>query len=594
MCHVAHFAPSRGTACRRVESHDISTAVSVPRGTHQMAVRAFAHPRLYRTGKSAFQHPPGPIVKKFTAHLAVRFWSHFRAPPIHRRLRIPAPSTRRPKTPPSNRHKPTPNRHLPTPTRHRYDANGSLTTRKNGSDALLFRQGYDLKNRLVGADADGDSDADLRLAYDYQEGRVARHTLDGSGAVTASEHYLLDRMNPTPTTGYEQVLEQAAGLDGSPARSFVLGLSLILQADGTTLRSFLFDGHGTGRGLVDATGRLASGQVLAYDAFGVRTDAHSAVLTPIQYTGQWFDEVLGQGYHRHRWLSHATGTWNAADSFEGLPSSPLSLHKRGYAEVNPVANHDPSGRISLTQLLVGIGITSVLGGILIGTVNKLVYGGDFTPDAALHGFTVNVDSSVVARGAGAVADFVANNLPAATGPFLGTLQLLTAIGSGPLASKIANALTSVTSTFGAVDLLLGLELVTTRTDRKMGLFLNVGVALSAGATRVGTDIGMSLYTGVVWGVPAWDDYEGAMTVVGGGAGLVGFGMSVNYFFSSANPSQHGMSTSVELGNGPGFFAEGSKTRSFALMEVSSDPDVVRGALLASWPPPLNVFMALSM
>src|SRR5688572_25423087 len=93
-----------------------------------------------------------------------------------------------------------------------YDANGSLTTRKNGSNALLFRQGYDLKNRLVEADAGGDADADLRLAYDHQEGRVARHTLDGTGAVTASEHYLLDRMNPT---GYEQVLEQAAGLDAS-------------------------------------------------------------------------------------------------------------------------------------------------------------------------------------------------------------------------------------------------------------------------------------------------------------------------------------------------------------------------------------------
>ncbi len=59
-----------------------------------------------------------------------------------------------------------------------------MTTRKNGSGGggtLLFRQGYDLKNRLVEADADGDADADLRLAYDHQEGRVARHTLDGQG-----------------------------------------------------------------------------------------------------------------------------------------------------------------------------------------------------------------------------------------------------------------------------------------------------------------------------------------------------------------------------------------------------------------------------
>ncbi len=81
-----------------------------------------------------------------------------------------------------------------------YDANGSLTTRKNGSGTLLFRQGYDLKNRLVEADADGNGTADLRLAYDHQEGRVARHTLDGSGATVASEHYLLDRMNPPATS----------------------------------------------------------------------------------------------------------------------------------------------------------------------------------------------------------------------------------------------------------------------------------------------------------------------------------------------------------------------------------------------------------
>jgi hypothetical protein len=196
------------------------------------------------------------------------------------------------------------------------------------------------------------SDADLRLAYDHQEGRVARHTLDGSGAVTASEHYLLDRMNPT---GYEQVLEQAAGLDpttASPTRSFVLGLSLILQADGSTLRSMLFDGHGTNRALIDATGRLASGQVLAYDAFGVRTDAHSAVLTPIQYTAQWFDEVLqGQRLTRTALVGVVRIPRPRPMPQPPMPVIPLP-HKVQYTHASPVDLTDPTGRLSLIEKLV--------------------------------------------------------------------------------------------------------------------------------------------------------------------------------------------------------------------------------------------------
>jgi RHS repeat-associated protein len=215
----------------------------------------------------------------------------------------------------------------------------------------------------VEADADGDADADLRLAYDHQEGRVARHTLDGSGAVVGSEHYLLDRMNPT---GYEQVLEQAAALDASPTRSFVLGLSLILQADGSTMRSLLYDGHGTARGLTDATGRLASGQILAYDAFGVRTDGHSSVLTPIQYTGQWFDEVLGQGYHRHRWLIPGVG-FGSLDSFEASSYQALDLHKYGYGQQNPLNRIDPSGKVSTTELMVVMGIAGAVVGLAAGT-----------------------------------------------------------------------------------------------------------------------------------------------------------------------------------------------------------------------------------
>jgi RHS repeat-associated protein len=238
-----------------------------------------------------------------------------------------------------------------------YDANGSLTTQHDGSAVLQKTQVYDLRNRLVEVGTDGDGNADLRLQYDHMEGRVARHEL-GAGT---SQHYLLDRSNPT---GYEQVLGQAGALNVMPELAFVLAMDVVAQIDPAaagSLASLLYDGHGSARGLVDATGRLASGQIKAYDAFGVATSGQSPILTPLGYAGEWFDNLLQQAYQRHRYLNHSTGTWNAFDGYEGNAYSPLSLHKSIYVNASPLSGHDPTGRFfTYISALFGSSVRMVL------------------------------------------------------------------------------------------------------------------------------------------------------------------------------------------------------------------------------------------
>jgi RHS repeat-associated protein len=155
----------------------------------------------------------------------------------------------------------------------------------------------------------------------------------------------------------------ASALNAMPELAFVLTMDVVAQLDPAaagSLASLLYDGHGSTRGLVDATGRLASGQIKAYDAFGVATSGQSPILTPLGYAGEWYDDLLQQAYHRHRYLNHATGTWNAFDAYEGQIGNPLMLHKYGYVHGNPIGGIDPSGERSLVGLLVTISVIAVV------------------------------------------------------------------------------------------------------------------------------------------------------------------------------------------------------------------------------------------
>ena len=123
-----------------------------------------------------------------------------------------------------------------------YDANGSQATVSKDGQTTGYE--WDLRNRMVGIDAnnDGDTDdaGDTRYGYDESGQRVSQRT--GSGETS---YYLNDKLSPA---GYPQIIEQKQGT--APATAgvvavYVVGLRVEGQRDaGGTLCSC---GMGTGR-----------------------------------------------------------------------------------------------------------------------------------------------------------------------------------------------------------------------------------------------------------------------------------------------------------------------------------------------------------
>jgi len=67
---------------------------------------------------------------------------------------------------------------------------------------------------------------------------------------------------------------------------------------------------------------------------------------------------LKQEYLRARYYDQAVGRFSSFDSFEGLSASPSTLHKYGYAELDPIRAADPSGNFAL-DLQFAAGFLSV-------------------------------------------------------------------------------------------------------------------------------------------------------------------------------------------------------------------------------------------
>lgn len=257
-------------------------------------------------------------------------------------------------------------------TAYEYDLNGS-TTLKDGSasDARYF---YDLRNRMTGYSANGDTDIldanDIEYRYDSQGIRVYRNVV--SGPIGGAETFLIDYSNPT---GYSQVLQQAN--PGYLNQSFVLGLDVIghQSSDWGTTYYYMYDGHGSVRGVMDAVQATGLAQIYDYDAFGNAIDLRTvggvttsiisseSVATPLLYSGEWTDNELGQQHLRSRFYSPQIGRFSSFDDFEASSASPSDLNKYVFVRSDPISRIDPSGNISYVTVAVSAGIGAMLSAI---------------------------------------------------------------------------------------------------------------------------------------------------------------------------------------------------------------------------------------
>ncbi|NJL00458.1 MAG: RHS repeat-associated core domain-containing protein [Spirulinaceae cyanobacterium SM2_1_0] len=243
--------------------------------------------------------------------------------------------------------------------------NGNLTAVSEGG--VTLRYVWDDRNRLVVVQQDGVVEPLVTYAYDDDNIRVSATV----GGVTTS--YLLDKNRP-----YAQVLEEYE--DGSSTVSYAYGLDLIEQERAGLETTYLVDGLGSTRALLDETGDVAA--AYSYDAYGNLLGELGAVENAYRFAGEQWDEELGQYYLRQRYYDPTTGRFTRRDTWEGDNSNPITLNKHIYVHSDPVNGVDPSGlfkAMELNVVTVGLGILAAMGWGVANQGSKLNAVTELTP-----------------------------------------------------------------------------------------------------------------------------------------------------------------------------------------------------------------------
>jgi RHS repeat-associated protein len=279
-----------------------------------------------------------------------------------------------------------------TTTEYRYDANGSITEKiTTGGSAADLKYVWDLRNRLVGLDANADGDTldagDINYAYDTDGDRVSQAT------TTTTTTFLVDKDNPT---GYSQPLEERTGT--TLTTTYVIGADVIAQARSSQshgLEYLLYDGHGSTRAVAKASVTSFSDSLIVvnsaidYDGFGNAAGqvslATASGVSEMLYSGEQYDSGLQEQFLRDRYYNQVIGRFSSYDPQGNDISDPTHLHKYLYAGDDPVAFDDPSGDdFDMPSQLVAEGIRGMVMGILL-TTFKAAYAAAAGAEAGLSG-----------------------------------------------------------------------------------------------------------------------------------------------------------------------------------------------------------------
>ena len=221
-----------------------------------------------------------------------------------------------------------------------YDAIGNLVLRQDASGTAAY--GWDAKRRMTSASVAGKS-----ISYRYNVDDIrTRKTVNGSAT-----DYLVDH-----NTQYPQVL---AELGAANDAWYTLGDSRRISRHAANDANFyLADAQGTTKAIADATGDITSRY--AYTAFGELLNQTGSAQNDFRYTGEQYDEDLGQYYLRARYYDPATSRFTRMDTWPGEDEYPVTLNKYLYANADPVGFVDPSGMTGIADLATSSRISAGL------------------------------------------------------------------------------------------------------------------------------------------------------------------------------------------------------------------------------------------
>ena len=204
-------------------------------------------------------------------------------------------------------------------------------------------------NRLVSYQAD-------------QKGKKENYSYDAEGvrrSKTASEgEEKKEILFISDTSGELSRTLAETDEEGELLASYGWGDTLLSQTREGKTSTYLYDGQGNVRGLLDEKGNLTD--TYAYNAYGELTEKTGETENHYLYTGEYYDGVSGLYYLRARYMSPETGTFISMDTWQGDLYEPVTLHKYLYANANPVKYKDPSGMFSLPECNIASAIGAEL------------------------------------------------------------------------------------------------------------------------------------------------------------------------------------------------------------------------------------------
>jgi len=227
-----------------------------------------------------------------------------------------------------------------------YDANGNTLAKSTATDVTTYS--YDANDRLIGMDLASGGLAIQAGGYVYDADglRIAKTV---NGIVT---NYLLDK-----NRDYAQVLKELDAAN-SPQMSYTYGSDLIKQRQAGMDRFYLYDSLGSTRALASRIGIVTDRY--SYDAYGQLIDQTGTTVNDYLFAGEQFDSNLNNYYLRERYYDQSTGRFNTMDTWMGINSNPVTLHKYAYGNLDPINNTDPSGNFGLSSITAANTISAIL------------------------------------------------------------------------------------------------------------------------------------------------------------------------------------------------------------------------------------------
>lgn len=234
-----------------------------------------------------------------------------------------------------------------------YDAQGNMLTESDGITIKTYS--YNANQRMTSY-----NDGSQSISYQYNPDGI-RVSKDVDGSET---HFIVDSNQP-----YAQVIAEQDESDVI-GKEYVFGTDLLSQNTAIETNFYHYDSLGTTRDLSDNTATISDSYF--YEAFGDLLASSGSTDNDYKYTGEQFDAEFDNYYLRARYYNQDVGRFTQMDEFQGWSRQPVSLNKYLYANSDPVNFTDPSGYVSLSNIVSSIRINAQLAKNSVSNIGKTV------------------------------------------------------------------------------------------------------------------------------------------------------------------------------------------------------------------------------